>query len=294
MKTLFVEQTTHRSKVVVLAVVSLSLMLVDQFTDLLDGIRGGMSLLTTPVVFVADAPGRVLGSMGDSLQSRDGMQQRIRELERQILLLKARTEKMAAMTAENRRLRDLLGSASKVEDNVLVAELIGIDPDPERHEILVDKGSNDGVFVGQPVIDAEGLMGQVISVSPVTSRVLLVSDVTHSVPVQVVRSNLRLIAQGSGVNSRLEVVHVQDTADVRQGDVLVTSGLGGRFPVGYPVGVVNRVQHDPGHPFATVNARPTAMLDRTRYVLLVFRENGVNGNAPGATETGSQPLRGGG
>ena len=155
-----------------------------------------------------------------------------------------------------------------------MAELVGIDPDPEKQLIVIDKGTEHNVFVGQPVVDANGLMGQVVSVSPFSSRVLLISDSTHSVPVQVVRSNLRLIAQGTGVTNRLELMHVQDTADINEGDVLVTSGLGNRFPVGYPVGTVNRVEHDPGKAFALVTAVPNAALDRTRHVLLVFRTDG--------------------
>lgn len=137
----------------------------------------------------------------------------------------------------------------------------------------MDKGSADGVFVGQPVLDAQGLMGQVIRVSRYVSRVLLISDVNHSVPVQVVRSNLRLIARGTGTTRQLELMHVQDTADIKKGDLLVSSGLGGRFPVGYPVGVVNHVEHDPGKPFAKVTATPSARLDRSRHVLLVFTEH---------------------
>ncbi len=179
---------------------------------------------------------------------------------------------MAALRAENNRLRDLLGSAAKIQDNVLVGELIGVDPDPKRHEVVIDKGLNHNVFVGQPVLDAQGLMGQVIEVSLFTSRVLLISDESHSVPVQVVRSNLRLIARGTGVSHQLELRHLQNTADIRPGDFLVSSGLGDRFPIGYPVGTVNKVEHDPGKPFATATATPSAQLNRTRHVLLVFNE----------------------
>ena len=144
--------------------------------------------------------------------------------------------------------------------------------------MIIDKGTRERVFVGQPVVDSEGLMGQVIEVSLITSRVMLISDQSHSVPVQVARSNLRLIAQGTGTH-QLEVMHVQDTADIVQGDLLVSSGLGNKFPVGYPVGTVTRVEHNPGRPFAEVAARPSAYLDRTRHVLLVFTEDRLAGEA---------------
>lgn len=201
------------------------------------------------------------------------MREEIKLLEKDLLLLHAKTEKMAALTAENNRLRDLLGSAAKLQDNVVVAELIGVAPNPEKHEVVIDKGGTDGVFVGQPLLDAKGLMGQVVDVSRYSSRVLLISDPSHSVPVQVARSNLRLVAQGTGSTNRLELMYVQNTADVGAGDLLISSGLGGRFPVGYPVGVVNKVEHRSGRPFSTVTAIPSALLDRSRHVLLVFTED---------------------
>lgn len=255
-------------------VASLILMSVDHLSNFLDGVRSTLTVVVTPVVIAADFPNRTVNGVQDLLATRDDMAQRIVNLENELLLLQAKTEKMASLTAENNRLRALLGSAAKVEDNVLVAELIGVDPDPEKHEVIIDKGSRNNVFVGQPVLDASGLMGQIVEVGPFTSRVLLISDPTHSVPVQVVRSNLRLIAQGGGASRQLQLMHVQGTADIEVGDLLVSSGLGDRFPVGYPVGVVNRVEHDPGKPFADVTAAPNALLDRTRHVLLVFTDPG--------------------
>lgn len=269
-----------------LTILSLALMIVDHLSDFLDEIRGGLTVIVTPVIVAADLPNQTVSGIKEVFETRADMRQRIGSLEQEQLLLRAKTEKMAALTAENNRLRDLLGSAAKLQDNVLVAELIGVDPDPERHEVVIDKGTVDNVFVGQPVLDAEGLMGQVIEVSPYVSRVLLISDLSHSVPVQVVRSNLRLIARGTGVTRQLELMHVQDTADIREGDLLVSSGLGGRFPVGYPVGVVNHVEHDPGEPFARVTATPSALLDRSRHVLLVFTEERLESSREGRDGSG--------
>lgn len=256
-----------------LSILSLALMTVDHFTGYLDAFRSAMTVVVTPVIVAADLPERTATGLSEMVSTRDQMEDRIATLKHENLLLEAKTEKMAALTAENNRLRALLGSAAKLQDNVLVAELIGVDPNPERQEVTIDKGSAQGVFVGQPVLDAHGLMGQVIRVSRYVSRVLLITDVNHSVPVQVVRSNLRLIARGTGASGQLKLMHVQDTAEISKGDLLVSSGLGGRFPVGYPVGVVNRVEHDPGKPFATVTATPSAHLDRTRHVLLVFTKH---------------------
>ncbi|MEX2489035.1 MAG: rod shape-determining protein MreC, partial [Pseudomonadales bacterium] len=219
---------------------------------------------------------RIVDSVQDAVRSQEAARARINELERELIMLRAKTARMESLAAENNRLRALLGSSEKLEDNVLVAELIGINPDPERHVVVVDKGIIDGVYQGQPLLDAHGLMGQVIDTSPFTSRVLLISDPSHSVPVQVVRSNLRLIAQGTGVSNTLKLMNVQDTADIEEGDLLVSSGLGNRFPTGYPVGVVRRIEHHRGEPFAEVSATPSAQLDRSRHVLLVFTGNRSN------------------
>ena len=251
---------------------ALGLLAVDHLSDALDGVRSTLTVLVTPIVYVADYPSRSVEGAQEIFASRSDMREQLVRQEQEVLLLRAKTEKMAALTAENNRLRSLLGSAAKLQDNVLVAELIGVDPDPERLQVIIDKGTEAGVFVGQPLLDAEGLMGQVIETSLFTSRVLLISDDLHSVPVQVIRSNLRLIAQGAGASGLLELVHVPDTADIRVGDALVSSGLGNRFPVGYPVGTVNRVEHDPGKPFALVTAVPSASLAKSRHVLLVFTE----------------------
>ena len=173
------------------------------------------------------------------------------------------------LQAENVRLRGLLNSTAMLRDDVLVAELIGVSPDPVRHQLVLNKGRNDGVFVGQPLIDADGLMGQIVEVSAGTSRALLITDATHSIPVQVNRNGVRAIAEGTGSLGELEVRHVSANTDIETGDLLVTSGLGGRFPGGYPVAVVTAIERDPGRMFARVVARPNAALDRSQPLLVV-------------------------
>jgi rod shape-determining protein MreC len=259
-----------------LSFLSLALMVVDQRSDYLDYARVGLNVLVKPVWDIANYPNKVFGVVEELFASRDQLEEHIADQDQELLFLRVKTQEMAALRAENNRLRDLLGSAAKLQDNVLVGELVGVDPDPNRHEVVIDKGLKNDVFVGQPVLDAMGLMGQVIEVGVFTSRVLLISDQSHSVPVQVVRSNLRLIARGTGTSRQLELMHLQDTADIRLGDELVSSGLGNRFPVGYPVGTVDKIDHDPGKPFATATAIPSALLNRTRHVLLVFTEKNLN------------------
>ncbi|MBZ4024176.1 rod shape-determining protein MreC, partial [Rhodobacter sp. TJ_12] len=175
-----------------------------------------------------------------------------KRLHQENLTLSARLQRFDALESENERLRNLLGSAFKVGERVLIAELLQVDLDPYRQQVLVDKGTLSGVFVGQPVLDANAVMGQVERANPLTSTVLLITDARHSLPVKVNRNGLRSIATGSGLIDQLNLLHVPKKADIRVGDLLVTSGLGGTYPPGYPVARVTEVSIEPGKRFATV------------------------------------------
>ena len=236
----------------------------------LEPIKSNLSAIATPFYWITDIPSRLAGWGDGVLVSQNSLAEDNARLKAESLLLKAKVQKLASLEAENVRLRELLNSSALLSDTVLVAELIGISPDPLRHEIIINKGSDDRVYVGQPVIDAQGLMGQVIEVSSNHSRVLLISDSTHAVPVQVNRNGLRSIVEGTGLYQEMELSHVAATTDIKVGDLLVSSGLGNRFPVGYPVATVSEISIDPGQPFATVKATPSAQLIRSRHVLLVF------------------------
>ena len=253
-------------------VLSAALMVVDARFTLLQPLRAQLGLIVEPVYWAGRLPVRIWDSATQELSTRSELTAENERLKAEQLMLQRRLQKLAALTEQNVRLRELLNSAALVDDEVLATELIGIDPNPFTHRILIDKGEKDGVVMGQPVLDARGLMGQVVEVMPYTSRVLLLTDTTHSIPVQVNRNGLRAIASGTGNPERLELRHVADTADIKEGDLLVSSGLGQRFPAGYPVAMVSEVIHDSGQPFAIVRAVPTAMLNRSRYMLLVFTD----------------------
>ena len=259
-------------RLLVFAVLSAALMVVDARFDTLKPMRSQMGLVLTPFYWLADLPVRVWDGVSDQFTSRSTLIAENEKLKAESLLMQRRLQKLATLTEQNVRLRELLNSSALVDEKVLVSELIGVDPNPFTHRILIDKGEKDGVFLGQPVLDARGLMGQVVEVMPYTARVLLLTDTTHSIPVQVNRNGLRAIASGTGNPERLELRHVADTADIKEGDLLVSSGLGQRFPAGYPVATVKEVIHDSGQPFAIVRAVPTAALNRSRYMLLVFSD----------------------
>jgi rod shape-determining protein MreC len=255
---------------VLATVLVVSLITADLRFNSLEATRSLLDTLGTPVYWVADLPLRFSDWTDKHVQSRWQLAEDNERLQRENLVLQGRSQQMASLQAENVRLRALLNSTALLRDDVLVAELVGISPDPVRHQLVLNKGENDGVFIGQPLIDADGLMGQVVEVSASTSRVLLLTDATHSIPVQVNRNGVRAIAEGTGSLGTLEIHHVSATTDIEVGDLLVTSGLGGRFPGGYPVAVVSEIERDPGQTFARVLARPSAALDRSRHVLLVF------------------------
>ncbi|MET1079218.1 MAG: rod shape-determining protein MreC [Pseudomonas sp.] len=273
MKPLFAKGPSLGVRLLVLVVLSVVLMVVDARFESLKPVRSQLGLVMTPFYWLADLPVRLWEGVTQQFNSRSELLGENEKLKAEALLMQRRLQKLATLTEQNVRLRELLNSAALVDEKVLVGELIGVDPNPFTHRILIDKGEKDGVFLGQPVLDARGLMGQVVEVMPYSARVLLLTDTTHSIPVQVNRNGLRAIASGTGNPERLELRHVADTADIKEGDLLVSSGMGQRFPSGYPVATVTEVIHDSGQPFAIVRAMPTAALNRSRYVLLVFTDS---------------------
>ncbi len=251
---------------------ALALLLMNRYTPWLDPLRSKLDILTIPFYWVTDIPHRVSNWFDTNWVSRDDLLEENQQLRNKVRIQESRLQQMASLVAENLRLRQLMNSSEIVQDRVLVAELIGVSPDPLVHKVIVNKGSNDGVYVGQPLLDAYGLMGQVVSITPYTAQVLLITDNAHAIPVQVTRNNVRTVAEGIGDLYQLRLRYVSSTMDIKPGDILVSSGLGGRFPVGYPVAQIESITFDPGEPFATVVARPAAHLDRSRHVLLVFSE----------------------
>jgi len=251
--------------------VSAALIAADARFDKLTPVRSTLATGLAPVYWLGNAPYRFSDWFSGLFVSREDLQSENEELKARMLILERRALKYAALASENNELRRLLNSSEVLDDRVIVGEVVGVSPDPFSHEIIINKGHSDGVTTGQAVLDAEGLMGQIVQTSQFTSRVLLVSDSSHAVPVEVVRNGLRSVLLGNGEVDQLDLVHVPDTADIREGDTLVSSGLGGRFPRGYPVAEVSQIIKEPGEPFVTIRARPMARLNQSRLVLVVFQ-----------------------
>lgn len=269
MKAIFFRESGAGYLLFALGLISLILASVDSLTSLLMPVRQNVGTLMSPAYFIAQTPYQLTEQVGRVFATRDTLQKTNDELEQRIAVLAQVSQQVRSLAAENERLRALLGSQQRLATEVLISEIVGVVPDPRVHQVVLDKGADAGVFVGQAVIDATGLFGQVIAVENTTSRVLLVSDVAHAVPVEVNRNGVRSIASGTGGFGELTLESVPVSTDIRESDLLVTSGLGGRFPRGYPVGSVRSVVIEPGAAFAQVVLQPAAALDRTRYVLLV-------------------------
>ena len=248
----------------------IALILIGLYTPWLNPVRQQLNFLTVPFYQLTDLPRRIEEWRSGAFTSEADLHTENQRLKSELLIHQRKLQQMAALAAENVRLRQLLNAKDMLQDKVLIAELIGVSPNPLSHTVVINRGNKEGVYEGQPVLDAFGLMGQVIETDDDSSRVLLITDPTHAIPVQVNRNGVRAIAEGTGDLNRLNLRHVSINADIRAGDLLVSSGLGERFPVGYPVAEVEQVVRNSGQAFARVIARPMARLDRSRHVLLVF------------------------
>jgi len=266
-------------------------MLVDAQYGALQAVRTALGQALMPLHRLVNAPAQGWQRLAAQFTGRQALLAENERLKQEALLLSQRVQQLAPLREQNQRLRELLGSAQQMDETVLIAELTGTDPNPFSQRILINKGRFDGVFLGQPVLDARGLLGQVVELMPNSARVLLLSDNNHSIPVQVSRNGLRAIASGTGDPTRLELRHLPSTADIKEGDLLLSSGLGQRFPAGYPVARVKQVMHDPSQPFISVLAEPTAIFDRSRYLLLIFPpQNKANNDALPAQQAANVPV----
>ena len=261
--------------------ISILIISADARFKVLSPVRDSLGVVLTPLYQIVEWPLQMWHNLDQRFTSRQQLLEENQQLKAEALQMQRRLLKQANIIEQNVRLRELLNSSELLGEKVVVTELIGEDPNPYAQRILINKGSQQGVFVGQPILDATGLMGQVVEVMPYSARVLLITDAAHSIPVQVNRNGLRAIASGMGTD-QVELRYVADTADIKQGDLLVSSGMGQRFPAGYPVAVVTHVDRDAGQPFAVIRAEPTAALKRSRYLLLVFKnESGYSANFVG-------------
>lgn len=247
--------------------------------------------IVSPVQYVVSWPITFLDTAVSDLASKRALLEENAKLRAEELLLQAKVQKLMDLEQENANLRNLVHSAA-TKERFLVAQLLAVHSSNFNYEITVDRGKADGVYIGQPVADAYGIIGQVIAVSANSSTILLITDVKSSLPVQILRNGLRAIAIGTGDGTSLELIHIPETMDIKKGDLLVSSDIGSRFPQGYPAGVVNRVEKVPGERFLRVLMLPSARINQSRQMLLIWSEQASKIEPVPATKiTGKSKLR---
>lgn len=267
---LFAHKPAAGAKILFFIALSIVLMTLDHHYHNLEVVRSGLSAAVYPLRVVASLPYRIGHTLSTDLASRRRLLARNAVLERQALEMGARLQQLTTLEHDNAHLRALMDAAATTRGKVRVSEIMSVDLDPFRQQIVIDKGDTDGAYLGQPLLGAHGIMGQITHVGPFSSVAILITDPNTAIPVEISRNGLRTIAVGTGSSDRLDLPYLPNNADVRQGDVLVTSGLAGRFPHGYPVAVVTSVVQKPGEPFADIDARPAAELGRSHEVLLLW------------------------
>ena len=235
-------------------------------------VRSAFSSIVYPLQYTIDLPIRLYYWADEVLSTKQTLLEKNREFEARHLETRVQLQKLDIIEKENARLRKLLSATPKSTERLLIAEIINVDVDPYRQLVVINKGINNGVSQGQPIIDAQGIFGQVVHAAPLSSTAILITDASHAIPVQIDRTGLRANAFGTGKIDQLELRYLPHNVDILPGDMLISSGLGGTFPPNYPIAVVTKVERAAGETFATVEAAPMALLDKSREVLLVWHK----------------------
>lgn len=256
----------------ILAVLSVTAMVVDHRGGYLETARLWMGAALHPVYVVVQAPYDLWNWLSGSFTDRARLREHNERLTEELRQARIRLLQFDALNEENRRLRAIRQASAGLAERTQLASIMHVDVDPFRHRVRIDKGASDGVFRGQPIVDAFGIVGQVVAVDQYSATIILISDNQHAIPVQVNRNGIRSIAVGTGDVGKLILPYLTVQSDVRVGDLLVSSGLDGIFPAGYPVAVISQIESVPSATFATVEARPLAQLDRDREVLLLWSD----------------------
>lgn len=269
--TLFTRTRGDRLHFAAALVVTLSVLAADAMhVPALDTVRDNVYALFEPFIRSMAVPGRLVGNVADTVRFGDALRNENQTLRRNNLLLAAQVQRLSFLVSENAELRQLGVASQSIDGKVRIVEVIGVDPDPSHHVLIVGAGRDLGLYSGQPVLDAFGVVGRVIQTGQETARVMLVSDSRHSIPVRINRNGIRAILSGTGDAHELRLQFVPERTDIKVGDLLVTSGLGQDFPAGYPVARVSRVRQLAGDQFLDIAAVPVSALDRSRFLLTLF------------------------
>jgi rod shape-determining protein MreC len=251
------------------------MIVADHQWSMFQRVRDYLSVTILPVQALVNQPIKAIHSIATGISTYKRLLEENAELRTRELLLTAQLNEMLMLQKENTQLKQLLQAGSALNGRLEIARLLAVDLNPSVLQVIINKGSQDGVAVGQAVLDAYGVLGQVVSVGPLTSKVLLITDERFAIPVQNYRTGIRSVAMGLGDSNDLHLMNVIDTGDMKVGDLLLASGLGLHFPTGYPVGVIKSIGQVQGEKFVSVLITPSAHFNKTQLVLLVWPKNPV-------------------
>ncbi|MEI7839860.1 MAG: rod shape-determining protein MreC [Methylococcaceae bacterium] len=270
MKLLFATGSSINVRLLIAIIAAVALLITEYRSERLMPLRATLSVFTDPLKYLVDLPVSLFENASETLTSYDTLKTENTTLREQQLVNKTQLLKFESLEKENIRLRALLENSFKLGEQVLIAELLSINLAPYEHMMVVNKGTRFGVHPRQPVMDENGVVGQVFRALPLSSEIMLITDPNHAIPVQVNRNGLLTIAVGSGISNQLNLPYLPNNADIQAGDLLITSGLGGTFPAGYPVGVVDDFPQTSNKSITHITATPKALLDRNRELLIVW------------------------
>ena len=283
MNPIFNQGTSPAHRLILVLCCSMALIFFDHKMASFETARGYLQSLVSPLQYMANAPKQMLTWASENIVIRQQLMEENQNFRENELFFHEQVMQLNIVRQENERLRSLLSSPVRGEIKKMFAEILSVDSDPYSHQVVINRGATDGVYEGQPVLDEKGIVGQILHVGVSSSRVILISDISHAIPVRIQRNGLRLIASGSGQIDRLIHNFVPHSADVKEGDLLVTSGLGGKYPEGYPVSRVVLVRADESREFATIYSEPVAQIDRLRYMLLLSKDETAKTVSPKST-----------
>ncbi|SFD30007.1 rod shape-determining protein MreC [Pseudoalteromonas denitrificans] len=272
MNLLFGRNASLQLRLVIAVVLSGILMVGDKYTSGASTIRTSLNTLVSPLFYFANIPSEFLSWSSQNLESKKQLLAENSLLKTKQLLLNEKLQQFQFLQNENSKLRALLNSTAKPETKKIVTKVLSIHSNTYSQQVVINKGFLDNVIEGQAVVDDLGIVGKVVQVGSTTSRVLLMTDNTHAIPVRVLRNNVRTVVEGVGKLNQVELPHVPHSMDIRMGDILVSSGLGDLFPEGFPVATITKIERDESKPFAKVYAEPIAQLDRIRLLVLLWSQ----------------------
>jgi len=292
MNSIFNHDISPLHRLVLVLFCSIALVFVDHKMSSFDVVRGYLQSLVSPLQYIANTPKQLITWGAENIVTRQKLLTENQQYRLNELLFHEQKMQLDIVKRENERLRSLLASPLRTDIKKMVAEILSVDSDPYTHQVVINRGANDGVYEGQPVLDEHGVVGQILHVGTTSSRVILITDISHAVPVRVQRNGLRLIASGSGRIEQLVHNFVPHSADVQVGDLLVSSGLGEKYPEGYPVARITIVNQNESREFARIFSQPIAQIDRLRYLLLLTPSDPTSIFAPKKKKSANKKSKG--